>query len=75
MLIFKLIKTLPMLQMDESQMNLGIAIHANSALKALDEFNRPALRRSRLERFGQTEGQTADKVHPDCDFTDIVDEI
>ena len=71
MLILKLIKTLPMLQMDESQMNLGIAIHANSALKALDEFNRPALRRSRLERFGQT----ADKVHPDCDFTDIVDEI
>ena len=40
----------PLFQMDEAQMPLGIAIHANSALKALDELNIPSLRRSRLER-------------------------
>ena len=61
----------PMFQMDEDQMPLGIAIHANSALKALDEFNRPELRQSRLDRFGQS----ADKAHPECEFTDVIDEI
>lgn len=61
----------PMFQMDEAQMPLGIAIHVNSALKALDELNSPDLRRSRLKRFGQS----ADKAHPDCRFTDMVDEV
>ena len=61
----------PRFKMDEDQMPLGIAIHVNAALKALDELNHPRLRKQRLERFGQS----ADKVHPGCGFTDIVDEI
>ena len=61
----------PLFQMDEAQMPLGIAIHANSALKALEELNRPQLRQSRLERFGQS----ADKAHPNCGMTANVDEV
>ena len=61
----------PLFQMDEAQMPLGIAIHANSALKALEELNQPQLRRSRLKRFGQS----PDEVHPNCGMTDNVDEV